>query len=431
MATTEQIDRLVALRRDLHRHPEPAWREFYTTARVVEELERIGVDELLVGEDVLDSDYRWGLPDDPSTFEEYAEQAKADGAPREIVDQLADGHTGVIGILDRGPGPHVALRVDIDALFRRESDDAAHHPAKAEFRSRRDGLMHACGHDAHATIGVGVLERIAESDFSGKLSVCFQPAEEVIGGGKAMAESGQLDDVDYLIAIHLGLDHPTGEIVAGFERFLAVSNLSARFIGAGAHAGVEPHTGRNAVHALATATQELYGIARHGDGLTRVNVGEVSGGSASNIVPEAASLEGEVRGGTTELREYMKTRARTVIEASAAMHDCEVDITFGPEAPGASSDPGLAQVVEHAAGGVEGVTSILPRALFTGSEDATYLMQHVQERGGLATYVGIGTDHPTGHHTATFDVDEESIRIGVDVLSRAIRSVASERPSLG
>lgn len=425
MATAERLDRLVALRRDLHRHPEPAWREFYTTARLVEELERIGVDELHVGPDAINADYRWGLPEDEEAYDKWASMAVEDGADPDVVEKLAGGHTGVVAVLDRGPGPHIGLRVDIDALFRKEARDVDHHPAAEGFRSEREGLMHACGHDAHATIGIGVLERIAESDFSGRLTVCFQPAEEEIGGGKAVAESGHFDDVEYLFAVHVGLGHPTGEVVAGFERFLAVANLKATFSGSSAHAGARPEEGENAVLALSTAVQNLYAISRHSGGMTRVNVGAISGGSASNIIGEKAHLEGEVRGGTTSLCEYMKDRADGVLTAAAAMYDCDVDVTFGPEAPGASSDQSLASTVETVAATVDGVESALPISPFRGSEDATFLMDHVQQQGGKATYIGIGTDTPGGHHTATFDVDEESIRIGVEVLSQSILAVSN------
>lgn len=424
MSQPAQLDRLIELRRELHQYPEPAWREFYTTARIVDELERIGVDEMHIGPDAINQKYRCGLPEDESEIAAWFERAIVDGAHPETLDKLAGGNTGVIATIDRGEGPHIALRVDIDALFREESDAPDHVPVAEGFRSTHEGLMHACGHDAHATIGVGVLETIASSNFSGRFTVIFQPAEEEIGGGKAIAESGHLDDVDHLFAIHIGLDHPTGEVVAGIDGFLAVTNVDAEFHGEGAHAGARPELGRNAVQALATAIENIYGIARHNDGITRVNVGRVEGGSASNIVPEYARLEGEIRGGTTALRDYMKQRAETILEAAAAMHDCEVEITFGPEAPSATSDEALARIVEEVAADVDGVELITFRDRLGGSEDATYLMQHVQDRGGLACYVGIGTDHPGGHHTATFDVDEESIRIGVDVLSRAIMAVA-------
>lgn len=424
MSVEERLDHLIDLRRELHRHPEPAWREFYTTARLVEELERIGVDELYVGPEVIDEDYRWGLPDDDAEIDRWFERAVADGANPETLDRLAGGQTGLIGVLDRGPGPHIALRVDIDALFIEESDAPDHAPAAGGYRSAREEVMHACGHDAHATIGIGVLERIKESDFNGRFTVIFQPAEEEIGGGKSIVERGHLDDVDDLFALHIGLGVQTGEIVAGLERFLAVSNVTATFTGAGAHAGAKPEDGRNAVQALAAAIQNLYAIPRHSDGATRVNVGRIEGGSASNIIPREAHMEGEIRGGTTALRDYMKQRATSVIESAAAMHDCEVDLEYGPEAPGASSDPALAAFVESSASTVAGVDSIVPTHNFRGSEDATFMMEHVQDRGGRACYVGIGTDHPGGHHTGRFDVDEDSIRIGVEVMTGAILEAA-------
>lgn len=422
--STADFERLVELRRDLHRHPEPAWREFYTSSRIVEELERIGVDELYVGTEAIDPAYRWGIDESTASFEQFADQAIADGADPDLVDELSDGYTGIVAVLDRGEGPHVGLRVDIDALVRSESDEPDHRPVAEGFRSDRDGYMHACGHDGHTAIGIGVLEAIAGSDFAGRFTVGFQPAEEVIGGGKAMAEGGHFDDVDHLFAVHLGLDHPTGEVVAGIGGFLAVSNVNARFVGEGSHAGGRPELGRNAIQALAAAIQNLYGIARHDAGITRVNVGRIEAGTASNIIAEDARLEGEVRGGTTDLRDYMLERAITVLETAAEMHDCDVEVEIGPEAPSAESDDELAETVAAVAETVDGVDSIVSYDRLGGSEDATFLMEHVQERGGTACYVGIGTDHPGGHHTARFDVDEESIRIGVDVLTGAIREAA-------
>jgi len=132
-------------------------------------------------------------------------------------------------------------------------------------------------------------------------------------------------------------------------------------------------------------------------------------------------MKGELRGETTALREYMSERAGTVIEHAAAMHDCEASVETIAEAPSAESDAELAEVVYEAANGVAGVDSRLRTAELGGSEDATYLMGRVQERGGLATFVGVGTDHPGGHHTPTFDVDERSLSIGVDLLAAAIR----------
>jgi len=419
-------DRLASLRRELHRHPEPAWREFWTTARLVEELERVGVDELYVGPEAVDADARMGVPPD-AAIAEWRERAREAGADPDLLEAMAGGVTGAVAVLRTGEGPTVALRTDIDGLPREEAEHDDHLPAREGFRSQT-GAMHACGHDGHATIGIGVLERVHRSDFEGTFKLVLQPAEEVVGGGRAVVEGGHLDDVDHLLAVHLGLDHPTGEVVAGVGGFLAVSHFEATYEGEPAHAGAHPAAGRNAVQAMADAIGNLYGIARHEDGATRVNVGQVRSDNAANIVAEEASMIGEVRGETTDLMEYTWDRARTVMEGAATTHDCEVTVEKDGEAPSAESDGELADVVSGIAAETEGVDSVVDRAEIGGSEDATYLMSHVQERGGLATYVGVGTDHPGGHHTATFDVDERSLPVGADVLSETVRRIGREQP---
>jgi aminobenzoyl-glutamate utilization protein A len=423
--STDRRDRLVALRRDLHRHPEPAWKEYWTTARIVEELRRVGVDDLDVGRDVL-ADERLAVPDD-AELDEWLQRAREAGADPDLLEEMAGGWTGAVAVLERGEGPTVGLRVDIDGLPRAESTDDEHLPAREGFRSET-GAMHACGHDAHAAIGIGVLEAVKESDFSGTLKVFFQPAEEVIGGGRPMAVSGHLDDVDYLFAVHVGLDYPTGEVVAGIEGILAVTQFRATFTGYPGHAGARPEEGRNAVQAMATAVQNLYAIPRHSEGASRINAGKVGGGTATNIIPEEAFVHGEVRGRTTEVRDDTWERAERVMEGAALSHDCEVEVDVEGEAPSAESDEELVEVVHGAASAHPDVDRPTRRGELGGSEDATFLMQRVQDNGGLATYVGVGTDHPGGHHTATFDVDEDSLEIGVDVLTEAVLSVSRDAP---
>lgn len=422
-----ESDRLVALRRDLHRHPEPAWCEFYTTARIVEEVRSIGVDELHVGADAIDPENRLSVPSEDA-LAEWFERAQTRDVDPDLLAAMEGGYTGAVAVLRRGEGPTIALRVDIDALLREESTDEDHNPTAEGFRAETPA-MHACGHDAHATLGVGVLEAIAgDDDFQGTLKVFFQPAEERIGGGKAMATSGHLDDVDYLFAAHVGLDHPTGEIVAGIDDFLAVSHFRAEFSGEPAHAGAKPEAGRNAIQAMATAIQNLYAIPRHSEGMTRVNVGEVGGGSATNIIAEDAFVEGEVRGVSTELKDYMRERAERVLFSAAEMHDCEVELSTHGEAPSATSDQELVDVVFDVASADVDVDSTVERDALGGSEDATYLMQEVQSHGGLATYIGVGTNHPGGHHTSTFDVDERSLQPGVRVLAESIKRTAQVLP---
>ncbi|MCQ4332419.1 amidohydrolase [Natronomonas sp. F2-12] len=418
-------DRLIELRREFHRHPEPAWREFWTTARIVEELETIGVDELHVGREALAGE-RLAVPDDDE-LEPWMQRAREAGADPDVLGALSGGWTGAVAVLERGEGPTVGLRVDIDGLPREEATDDEHHPAREGFRSET-GAMHACGHDAHITIGLGVIEAIKRSDFSGTLKIFFQPAEETIGGGRPMAESGHLDDVGYLFALHIGLDYPTGEIVCGIDDFLAVTQFYTTFEGEPGHAGARPEAGRNAVQAMVTAVSNLYGIERHSEGPSRINAGRVGGGTATNIIPEEAFIHGEARGATTAIRDHVFERAGAVFEGAAISHDCEFDVTVEGEAPSAESDAELVEIIREAARSHPDVERATRRGEIGGSEDATFLMQRVQNNGGLATYLAVGTDHPGGHHTATFDVDEESLGLAVDVVSDAVERVAVSQP---
>jgi len=410
---------LIGLRRALHRHPEPAWCEYETTARILEALEPIGPDTVHVGSDALEDSARLAVPPDPLR-EQWIDRAQESDVDSTYLEQVGDGPTGLIAEQHGGEGPTVAVRVDIDGLRREESTASSHTPAAEGFRSEHDGLMHACGHDAHAAIGVGVFERIASSAFEGSLKLVFQPAEEAVGGGNAIAKSGHLDDVDALLALHVGLDHPTGTVVSGIDGFLAVEQFHAEFAGSPAHAGGAPEQGQNAMQAMANAIQNLYAISRHSDGPTRVNVGRASGGTATNIVPESAAIDCELRGETTALAEYMRERAERVLESAATMYDCSLETETVANAPSATSDQALVDLVGEVAAQHDGVESVIERDDLGGSEDATYLMNRVQDQGGLASYVCLGTDSPGGHHTATFDVDEASIPLGVDLIAETV-----------
>ena len=411
--------RLTELRRALHQHPEPGWCEFETTSRLVDVIEDIGVDELAVGREAYDPADRMAVPE-PETVEPWAERARARGARADILERTRGGATGCVAVLDRGAGPSVGLRVDIDGLLISEATDDDHRPAEAGFRSAVDGAMHACGHDVHMTWGLAVLEAVASSDFAGRFVVFFQPAEELGGGGHPMAESRFAAGLDALFAAHVGLGHPTGTVVAGIERPLAMAHVDATFEGTSAHAGAAPEAGENAMQALGTAVSNAYGIPRHSDGMTRVNVGYAEAGSASNVIADHAHVEAEARGETTALKEYAKSRLERAFRGAAESHGCTLEFDVVSESPRADSDPALAgHVAEHAVD-VEGVETVLDAADFGASEDATFLMERVQADGGLATYLIVGTDHPGAHHTSTFDVDERSIQIGTDVLTEAV-----------
>ncbi|MEM4780603.1 MAG: amidohydrolase [Halalkalicoccus sp.] len=424
--SSEIDERLIERRRRFHRCPEPAWREFYTTSLLVEALDGIGgVDELAVGREAMRSAGRMAVPSD-AELSEWVERARNRGAREDVLSACEGGHTGCVAVLERGEGPSIGLRVDIDGLFVAESSAGDHRPAREGFRSEHEGLMHACGHDAHMAIGLGVIEAVKESEFEGTLTVFFQPAEEEAGGGRPMAEGPYIEGIEYLLCVHVGLDHPTGEVVAGIEKPLAMSHLDVTFTGAPAHAGTEPNEGKNAIQAIATAVSESYAIPRHAAGMTRVNVGRVEAGTASNVIAEEARITAEVRGETTELMEYMKRRFERVCAGAARTHGCAADVDVHSESPRADSDPALSELVFEVARGTEGVTTATRTAEFGASEDATFLMKAVQKRGGLASYLVVGTDHPGSHHTPGFDVDERSLPIAVAVLSGAIERLGRD-----
>ncbi|MDG5817677.1 amidohydrolase [Natronococcus sp. A-GB7] len=410
------------LRRLFHRNPEPGWCEFWTTAKIVEEIERIGVDEIHVGPDAIDSEQRLGVPDEQE-LSSWMERAKDELDDHAVLDEVAGGNTGVVAVIDNGEGPCVGLRVDIDALPIDESTDSDHAPAAEGFRSTNDGFMHACGHDAHITFGLGALEELSNRDFSGTFKVFFQPSEELLGGGKAMANTEHVADLDRLMGVHVGLGRQTGAVVAGLDEALALSRFDIAFEGESAHAGLAPNDGQNAVQALVTAADNMYSIPRHEDGVTRVNVGEIRSENAANVIADSATAKAEVRGGSTQLMEYMKEAVYERLEHAAGMHGCELDVTVIGESIRQDCDEEMVDVVYETAVEIDAVTSPSRRDALGASEDATYLMKAVAESGGKATYIGIGASNPSGHHTPTFDIDEDCLPIGVSVLSRTALSL--------
>jgi aminobenzoyl-glutamate utilization protein A len=416
---------LIEIRRDLHAHPEAGWKEFRTTALVAAELESLGYDVHL-GADAVAPDERLGVPDEDA-LAAAIERARRDGAPEPYLDRM-DGITGAVAIREfgDGSGPVVGVRVDMDALARTESRSEDHRPVAEGFVSTYPDEMHACAHDGHTAIGVGIARRFAEEPggFDGTLKLFFQPAEEGGRGGLPMSRTPLLDDVEHVVALHLGLGEETGTVIAGYDRPLSNAKLDVRYRGAPAHAGAAPNEGRNALQAAAAAMQNLYAIPRHADGPTRINVGRVSSPNAQNVIAEDVELRVEVRGTTADLKDYMLTHARRMVDAAADMHDVDVETSLYGKTTSFVCDDEMVDAVAGAARGVEGVTNVVERQEFGGSEDASYLIERVQERGGTATYVGIGASNVAGHHTAEFDIDEDSLAIGVDVVAETVRSLS-------
>jgi aminobenzoyl-glutamate utilization protein A len=410
---------LVACRRDFHTYAETGWTEFRTASLIARRLVELGLD-VRVGREVIAADARMGLPAPPTLAGHWA-RARAQGGDPDFLDAVKGGYTGVVGVLGDGD-PVVGLRVDIDALELHESHAADHRPVREGFVSVNDGAMHACGHDGHAAIGLGVASVLSDlRDFlPGTLKLIFQPAEEGVRGAKAMVAAGVVDDVDYMLGLHLYSGWPIGQFVAGKGGFFATDKFDAFLIGEPAHAGGNPQAGHNALLAAATAALNLHAIPRHRDGATRINVGKLIAGQGRNVIPPSAHMVIETRGATTDLNAYMYQAAIRVLEAAAAAYGCDLEIKPMGGADSADSDVKLAGRVARVAGGLPGFEA-RPAGRGGGSEDFTYMMRRVQERGGLATSIGLGADlNGAGHHTATFDFDERALPMAVHLVSAAI-----------
>lgn len=413
---------MTRIRRDIHRHPETAWTEYRTTALVAGELKKSGY-QVLLGEEVLDPACRSALPE-PQILEQAEQRAEREGASPEFMRRMAGGKTGAVGIMRRSDGPVVALRVDMDALEVAESAEPGHRPQQQGFASCHSGICHACGHDAHTAIGLGIARVLAEDQsWRGTVKLIFQPGEEGMRGARAMAERGIVDDVDDFFSLHVGIRAlETGEIVAGCDGFLATSKLDAIFHGVAAHAGICPQEGKSALLAAAASCIGLQGIPRHGDGSSRINIGGINaGGNSRNVVPDYGLVKFETRGGSTEINRYMEAEARRICEGAALMYGASVEIRNMGGAEGSDSDGELMQVIRLAAESSRGVNRIVEKKSFDACEDVTYFMNRVKSRGGRAAVMMLGSRLAAGHHSGSFDIDEGCLAIGADVLSRAMK----------
>lgn len=409
---------LLKWRRDFHRYAESGWVEFRTASIVASTLQKWGF-EVKAGREVIKPEARMGVPSE-AFLQQQEQRALSQGAVAEWLPRLSGGFTGVVGILDSGrPGPTVAFRVDMDALDLQESADPDHLPAAEGFASVNANMMHACGHDAHTAIGLGlayVLSRMKD-DLRGRVKLIFQPSEEGVRGARSMVEAGVVDDVDLFFACHVGTGVPLGEVVCGADGYLATTKIDVTYRGVASHAGGHPEDGKNALLAAASAVLNLHAISRHSGGNSRINVGVLHAGSGRNIIPNHAAFKLETRGDTSEVNEYILSRAMDVIHGAAAMYGVQAEIDIVGKADSSSPSPELLPYIRAQASKVAGVTSIVDTRNASGSEDATYMMERVKQRGGLASYLVFGTTLAAGHHNEKFDIDERVLGIGVQTLA--------------
>ncbi len=407
--------KIIAYRRDFHKYPEVGWTEFRTSSKIAEILMALGY-EVKLGRKILKEEAIMGLPTQQEILNEI-ERAIKEGANPEIIEMM-ENLPGVVGILHTDkPGPTVAFRFDMDALSITEAQDDEHIPYKENFSSIHDGIMHACGHDGHVAIGLGLAEMLMKikDKLSGTVKLIFQPSEEGVRGARAMVEAGVVDDVDYFLAFHIGFggDVPIS-LVAKTTGFLATSKTDVTYTGQTAHAGACPQQGKNALLGAASAVLNLHAIAPHSDGITRINVGVLTAGTSANIIPGSAHMKIETRGETTALNDYMQERAKSILEACAKMYGLGCHITDAGAAPSAEGDEELAQIVKQIGENL-GLSRIENESHFGASDDATYFMEKVQSQGGKALYFQVKTPIAANHHNSRFDFDESCLVIALQI----------------
>lgn len=414
-------EELTACRRDFHAHPELGWCEMRTSSLIARRLTELGY-EVLTGPAVCRDEARMGLPD-RQTLEQAYRQAEQQGADPEFLPAARGGFTGVIGILRCGEGPTAALRFDIDALPVSECPDGEHRPTREGFASRRAGVMHACGHDGHAAIGLGTAELLMRlrDRLHGTVKLIFQPAEEGVRGAKSIVEAGHLDGVDYVLGGHMGgaPDTPAPSIGVGSGNTLATTKFDVCFQGKPAHAGFCPELGKNAMLAAAAAVLNLYAIPRHGAAPTQINVGKLTAGSGRNVVPDCARLEVEVRGNTADANRYMQEYAFRVVKAAAEMHDCGCEIRLMGAADCTRNSPELCRRVEQIAAQA-GLSCQALEGGASGSEDYSYFSERVQAQGGQSCYFSNLVRCAGPFHNSRFDFDEVGLVNGVKLFTCAV-----------
>lgn len=415
----------VARRRDFHKHPEMAWFEMRTSAIIAKTLTELGY-EVLTGKAVCAEQARIGVPS-KEALEEHAALAMEQGAPAEyLTEEMKEGYTGVIGILRCGEGPVVALRFDIDALGLHENGTDSHRPHREGFASVNEGVMHACGHDGHAAIGLGVAEVLMQlkDRLHGTVKLLFQPGEEGTKGARAMVANGHLDDVDFFAGTHIAPDDgpDDGDVTPGTYGSLATTKYDVYYHGRASHAGGFPEKGVSAIVAAANAVVNLTAIPRHSGGISRINIGTIEGGTGRNVVPDEAKLQIEVRGETTEINRYMEDCAKRICEGAAAMCGCTCDMVVMGTAESQQSDEDflteIGQLIREELPHLR--VSSCENAMNWGSEDISLMMNRVQEHGGKATYMRSMTPMASAQHTTGFDFDEKVLTEGIQTFAAIV-----------
>jgi len=315
----------------------------------------------------------------------------------------------------------VVIRADIDALPITEASGVP-------FASERPGVMHACGHDAHAAMGyaAAVLLDGQKQSFSGTVRLIFQPAEEAEPlGGRRVIEEGLLDDVDAAIGIHVDPYTPAGRIAVGAGPYtLACDNFDVIVTGNSAHAA-KPSDGVDAIAVACSMVTELQKIvAREIDPYDPlvVSVTGIEGGGAYNVIAPEVRLKGTIRSGREETRQKAWQRLRQVFEGIAAAHGAHVAVDIRRGEPAVVNDPEMVDIVQRAGAAIVGRDNVQTAPGWTAADDFAFYSEKcpsVYFRLGIRN-ADIGAVYPLHH--PKFSIDETALPKGAMVLAEAARA---------
>lgn len=405
-------EELIRLRRHFHKYAEPAWMEFLTTAKIIEELKNYNLD-LYYGKEIY-FNKRMGLPE-KSILESYKNSISITDIEKK--EEILDSYTGLIAVLDtKKIGPNIGFRFDIDANELCESNSLGHLPNILNFSSKNSFAMHACGHDAHMSIGIELAKILASNikKLKGKIIFIFQPAEEGVRGAYSLMNNPIIDKLDYLAGMHIGMDVKSGEIGVGSHGFLATKKIDIIFKGKASHAGASPEKGHNALLAASSAVLNFNSLAQHSMGEARINVGKLNAGSGRNIIANIAKIEMEIRGENDHIISYLYHGVNRIVEGSAISYGCSYEIEIKGQAPSLISYD--EEFIKNLRTFYKEKSYKLVDANLKGSEDIAYLLNEVRKAGGKTVHFILGSNLKDSHHSEEFDINEKDMLRGVDLM---------------
>lgn len=405
-------EELIRLRRHFHKYAEPAWMEFLTTVKIIEELKNYNLD-LYYGKEIY-FNKRMGLPE-KSILESYKNSISISNIEKK--EEILDSYTGLIAVLDtKKIGPNIGFRFDIDANELCESNSLGHLPNILNFSSKNSFAMHACGHDAHMSIGIELAKILASNikKLKGKIIFIFQPAEEGVRGAYSLMNNPIIDKLDYLAGMHIGMDVKSGEIGVGSHGFLATKKIDIIFKGKASHAGASPEKGHNALLAASSAVLNFNSLAQHSMGEARINVGKLNAGSGRNIIANKAKIEMEIRGENENIISYLYDGVNRIVEGSAISYGCSYEIEIKGQAPSLISYD--EEFIKNLRNFYKEKSYKLVDANLKGSEDIAYLLNEVRKAGGKTVHFILGSNLKDSHHSEEFDINEKDMLRGVDLM---------------